>query len=138
MKTMGLTKILLLLLMIYLHIVDDYRHQGILAQMKQKSYWEENAPDKMYRYDYIAALFMHSFSWSFMIMIVPTLYSLYYNTVSDNRDITVLIILLGFVLNLACHMITDHAKANKKCINLIVDQATHIVWIFATWAVFIS
>ena len=135
---MGLTKILLLLLMIYLHIVDDYRHQGILAQMKQKSYWEENAPDRMYSYDYVVALFMHSFSWSFMIMIIPTLYSLYYNTVSDNRDITVLIILLGFVLNLACHMITDHAKANKKCINLIEDQATHIVWIFATWAVFIS
>lgn len=40
----------LLLLMIFLHIVDDYYLQGILASMKQKEWWHKTAPEKMYRY----------------------------------------------------------------------------------------
>ena len=59
----------LLLLMIFLHIVDDYYLQGILASMKQKEWWHKAAPEKMYRYDYIVALIMHGFSWAFMIML---------------------------------------------------------------------
>jgi hypothetical protein len=58
-----------ILLMIFCHIVDDYYLQGILASMKQKKWWQENAPDKPYKYDYIWALIMHSFSWAFMIML---------------------------------------------------------------------
>ena len=50
-------KILLLLTMIFLHIVDDYYLQGWLASAKQKSYWEQNAPDELYKHDYIMALF---------------------------------------------------------------------------------
>ena len=37
--------------------------------MKQKKWWQENAPQKLYKYDYIVALIMHSMSWSFMIML---------------------------------------------------------------------
>ena len=55
--------------MIFCHIVDDYYLQGWLASAKQKKYWEENAPDKMYKHDYIWALIMHSFSWAFMVML---------------------------------------------------------------------
>lgn len=33
----------LLLLMIFLHIVDDYYLQGILASMKQKEWWNKAA-----------------------------------------------------------------------------------------------
>jgi hypothetical protein len=36
----------LLLLMIFLHIVDDYYLQGILASMKQKEWWHKTAPEK--------------------------------------------------------------------------------------------
>ena len=134
---MDLTKILLLLVMIYLHIVDDYRHQGILAQMKQKSYWEENAPDKMYRYDYMMALFMHSFSWTFMIMLVPAIYSLYFNDGFGDQNTTVMTLLAFFVLNLFDHMVVDNAKANLKYINLIMDQSIHLLQIILTWFVFI-
>lgn len=67
-------KLIILVSIIFCHIVDDYYLQGWLASAKQKSWWEKNAPDKLYRYDYIVALFMHSFSWSFMIMLVPTVY----------------------------------------------------------------
>ena len=61
--------------MIFFHIVDDYYLQGWLASAKQKSYWEQNAPDEMYKKDYIWALIMHSFSWAFMIMLPKLLTS---------------------------------------------------------------
>ena len=61
--------IAILILMLFAHIVDDYYLQGWLASAKQKKWWEKNAPDKLYKFDYIMALFMHSFSWTFMIMI---------------------------------------------------------------------
>ena len=76
-------KILLLLTMIFLHIVDDYYLQGWLASAKQKSWWEQNALDKLYKHDYIMALFMHSFSWAFMIMLVPTIYELQMKQILD-------------------------------------------------------
>ena len=64
-----MSNLFVVLLMIFCHIVDDYYLQGWLASAKQKKYWKENAPEKLYRYDYIWALIMHSFSWSFMIML---------------------------------------------------------------------
>lgn len=127
-------KILLLLVMIFLHIVDDYYLQGWLASAKQKSYWEQNAPDKLYKYDYIMALFMHSFSWAFMIMIVPSAYSL---MATSNISNTSLAIALVFLTNLCIHMTTDNAKANLKRINLVQDQLIHLTQIFATWLSFV-
>ena len=122
-------KILLLLTMIFLHIVDDYYLQGWLASAKQKSWWEKNAPDKLYKHDYIMALFMHSFSWTFMIMIVPTIYLL----VTSNINNVSLEVVMIFIGNLGVHMMTDDAKANKKEINLIQDQINHLVQIIVTW-----
>ena len=69
-------KFIILLSMIFCHIVDDYYLQGWLASAKQKEWWKKNAPEKMYSRDYIMALFMHSFSWAFMIMLIPTIYLL--------------------------------------------------------------
>ena len=42
--------------MLYCHILDDFCLQGILASLKQKSWWEENYPNKLYKYDYIISL----------------------------------------------------------------------------------
>ena len=64
-----MSKSFIFILMIFCHIVDDYYLQGWLASAKQKKYWKDNAPDKMYKHDYIWALIMHSFSWAFMIML---------------------------------------------------------------------
>ena len=61
-----MNSIFILLLMIFLHIVDDYYLQGWLASAKQKKYWQDNAPEKLYKYDYDWALIMHSFSWTYM------------------------------------------------------------------------
>ncbi|WP_029502507.1 DUF3307 domain-containing protein [Lachnoclostridium phytofermentans] len=122
-------KIMILLSMIFLHIVDDYYLQGWLASAKQKSWWEKNAPDKLYKHDYIIALFMHSFSWAYMITLVPTLY----------------IVLFGgkwypilFMGNVLIHMVVDDMKANKKKINLIQDQSIHMLQILWTWVCYLN
>lgn len=127
-------KILLLLTMIFLHIVDDYYLQGWLASAKQKSYWEQNAPDELYKHDYIMALFMHSFSWAFMIMVVPSVYTLINTTTTNNAS---LVIALFFLINLCIHMVVDNSKANLKKINLVQDQLCHLVQILITWVVFV-
>ena len=72
-------KILLLLFMIFCHIVDDYYLQGWLASAKQKSWWENNCSNVLYQNDYIMALIMHAFSWTFMIHISIIIYLFYYN-----------------------------------------------------------
>ena len=117
-----------ILLMIFCHIVDDYYLQGWLSSAKQRSYWKENAPQDMYKYDYIWALLMHSFSWSFMIML-PIAY-----TMSFNVDP---LFILVFGINATIHAIADDAKANKKWINLWVDQIIHMVQIVATAVTFL-
>lgn len=115
-------KILILFAMIFAHIMDDYYLQGILAKMKQKKWWEENAPGELYRHDYIVALIAHAFSWSFMITI-PTLF------VSTNY----IVMSIFIIVNTFVHADTDHAKANEHSINLIVDQVCHLIQIIMTW-----
>ena len=113
-----------LLLMIFLHIIDDYKLQaGVLNNLKQKKFWEENAPDKLYKYDYIWALIMHSFSWSFMIML-PIAFYMDFNINSS--------FIWMFILNILIHAYTDDLKANRHKINLIHDQLTHIAQITLT------
>lgn len=118
-----MNKLFVLLWMIFFHIVDDYYLQGWLASAKQRSWWEKNAPEEMYKYDYILALLMHSFSWSFMIMLPIA----YYMNFSINESFYI-----AFILNLVIHAIVDDTKANKKMINLCVDQFIHIGQIFIT------
>ena len=112
---------MILLTMIFLHIVDDYYLQGILAQMKQKKFWKEQAPDEKYKYDYIWALIMHAFSWTFMIML-PFV-------VRGTVDTTFYIF---FIANLIVHAVVDDAKANKFILNLWEDQLIHIFQIAIT------
>lgn len=110
--------------MIFCHIIDDYYLQGILAQLKQKKYWEENAPDALYKYDYIVALIMHGFSWSFMIML-PILIHM-----GSNPPCSFYILLC---LNTGIHSFVDNLKANKHLINLAADQTIHILQILYTF-----
>lgn len=122
-------KLMLLFLMIFLHIVDDYYLQGILAQMKQRSWWEKNAPDSLYKNDYRIALAMHAFSWTFMVMLpVAVCILLGYN-------IHPVCYFVFFVGNCILHAFTDNEKANKKSINLIADQVTHLTQIAITWMI---
>ena len=118
----------ILLSMIFLHIIDDYKLQGILANMKQKAWWKEQIGYKeLYKYDYIVALIEHSFSWTFMVML-PIVISL-------RSDIGLLIV--AYVVNIAIHATVDTLKANALKINLVTDQLIHILQIVVTWLVFI-
>lgn len=119
-----MSRLFVILWMIFFHIVDDYYLQGWLASAKQKSYWEQNAPDEMYKYDYIWALIMHSCSWAFMIML-PIAYIQQFNV-----GMAFVVI---FIFNAVVHAIIDNVKANIKAINLWEDQAIHMLQIFGTY-----
>ena len=110
--------------MIFLHIIDDYVFQApCLCDLKQKSFWEKNAPAKLYENDYLCALLMHGLSWSFMIML-PIAVALNFNV-----DIN---FFLMFIINAVFHAATDDLKANKYRINLWQDQLAHIGQIIIT------
>lgn len=123
-----MSKWFVLLLMIFFHIVDDYYLQAIgpLASMKQKKWWEENYPQKIYKYDYLVALLMHSLSWAFMVMLPISIYR--------SLDIDGTFVIL-FIVNTAIHAFTDNAKANWLLINLSVDQSVHIFQILDTFLI---
>ena len=124
-------KIVILIVMFFCHIVDDYYLQGCLANMKQKSWWQKQTSNKLYKYDYIMALLEHAFSWSFMIMLPVLIYMIYYNELHIGLYAVMLII------NLIVHSIIDNWKANELCINLITDQFLHFIQIVFTWWLFI-
>ena len=121
--------ILTIIVMIFFHIIADYNLQGWLASAKQKKWWEENAPDYMYRHDYITALFMHSFCWSFMIML-PIVFVNYLAVTP--------LMLIVFGVNVMLHMIIDNMKANLHMINLRQDQVFHILQIVYTALIFVE
>lgn len=114
--------------MIFLHIIDDYCLQAsCLCELKQKSFWEKNAPQKLYRNDYLCALLVHGLSWSFMIML-PIAAVLIFN-VSLN-------FFLMFIANAVFHATIDDLKANKYRINLWTDQLVHIGQIIVTFILY--
>ena len=119
----------IILSMIFCHIVDDYYLQGWLASAKQKKWWEENAPQKLYNHDYIMALIMHSMSWSFMIMLPIA--------ISMSCNVSILFVIV-FILNAVIHALVDNLKANKLQISLITDQLIHLLQIFVTAIIFIG
>jgi len=121
---------IILLCMVFCHIVDDYYLQGILASMKQRNWWKTNAPDDMYKHDYIVALIMHSFSWAFMIMLPIGVYLFANGMLMQNNIIMYICWILG---NSVIHAVIDHLKANKKVINLVQDQSYHMIQIFLVW-----
>lgn len=117
-------KIFILLSMIFCHIVDDYYLQGWLASAKQKVWWEKNAPQKLYQKDYLMALLMHSFSWTLMVMLIPSLHSILFGGIWYPTL---------YIGNIIIHFIVDDLKANKKKINLIQDQLIHLLQVTVTW-----
>lgn len=127
-----LKEIILILCMLFCHIVDDYYLQGWLASAKQKKWWEQNAPNVLYKNDYIMALVEHAFSWTFMIHIPITIYLIFMGNLPN-----IYFFLAVFIINWLVHMLTDNAEANQMKINLIIDQSIHIIQIVCTWLVYV-
>lgn len=117
-------KIFIFLSMIFCHIIDDYKLQPpLLNTLKQRSWWQENAPDDIYKNDYLMALFMHATSWSFMTHLPIALYK--------RLDIGIPF-LASFIANLLVHAFVDDLKANRHKINLVTDQLIHLLQITIT------
>lgn len=125
--------VLLLLTMIFLHIVDDFYLQGVLATMKQKSWWKENCPDELYKHDYVVALIVHGFSWSFMVHLPLIFHCLY-----AWAKIPGVWIPLSMILHCYLHASIDHDKANKHDISLAEDQFLHLIQIVGIWVCFLA
>lgn len=125
-------RFIFLFIMLFLHIVDDYYLQGILASMKQKKWWYENAPAPLYKNDWKMALFEHAFSWSFMITLPWLVVS-----IATQNNMGFFLLTFFYILNTILHACIDNLKANEEVFNLIIDQSLHFLQICTTWLAFI-
>lgn len=117
-------RIFIMMLMLQMHVIDDYYLQGILANLKQKDWWRKQKGYRdLYRHDWIPALLAHAFSWTFMVML-PLAFYFNFNLSAE------FLILFGF--NWIVHAVIDHLKANVRCIDLVTDQTIHVIMILVT------
>lgn len=130
-----LQNIIILILMFYMHVIDDYILQGVLAKMKQEQWWRSKlgVNFKKYRYDYIVALFWHSLSWSISISIPAIMYCFYRSNFTPSA-----VIIIAILANTIIHMIVDHMKANMLMINLLADQIIHMLQVIIYWILLIT
>lgn len=119
-----------------LHIIADFNLQGILAYLKQKEWWKENCPQKLYKNDWREALGIHSVEWS-IITFVPIYFILSMYELTDKFKNSleirpIYLILIVFGTNSIIHAIVDHFKSNKHSISLKTDQFIHRLQIYIT------
>ena len=119
-------KIYLLLFMIFAHIIDDFVLQGVLANMKQKKFWKEKAPDELYKHDYVASLFIHGLSWAITTHL-PLIF-LYGASIAS-------FVFFSILIHAVLHAVIDDLKANQHKINLIQDQVLHLIQLIITSSV---
>ena len=119
-----------LLLMVLCHIIDDFVLQPVcLSKLKQKSWWEANAPDDLYKDDYKVALFIHALSWSIMIHL-PIIFLW--------PGVPGLVMCMTVFVNCLAHAWMDDRKANEKAVNLRTDQSFHLFQIFVTFIMLLA
>ena len=113
------------LIMILLHIIDDFVLQPIcLSKLKQKSFWEPYVKDnEKYKFDYKVALVIHALYWAIMIHL-PFMFF-----VSNE-----ILVFISIIINATIHTYIDDEKANKLNISLLEDQLIHLIQIGTTWA----
>lgn len=117
--------IFVLILMLLAHFFADFHLQGILADMKQEQWWrKQEGYNSKYKYDYLAALAIHSAEWTLWVMMPLMLL--------PHLDLGIFLLLAA--LNMVVHSLTDNSKANYKDINLIQDQIIHLAQIAFTYA----
>ena len=120
----------LLPIMTFCHVIADYNLQGILANLKQTKWWEQNYHTNKDEQNASAALRIHSGSWAFMIMLPIMLFML----ITKQYDFDFYIVALG--INSLIHSIVDDAKCNQEIINYRTDQYIHMFQIGITWLIY--
>ena len=117
--------VIVLILMLLAHFFADFHLQGILADMKQEQWWkQQDGYNSKYKYNYLAALAIHSAEWTLWTMIPLFLL--------PHLDLGMFLLLA--TLNIVVHSLTDNSKANCRDINLVQDQALHLAQIAFTYA----
>lgn len=134
----------LFLLMLLAHIVEDFHLQGKMADMKQKTWWHDRIVDsckwfpdeerpegfrrrmKAYGRDYVPVLILHGFEWAICVSI-PVLF---YTGFEPSAAYMIAMVAMALL-----HSLVDHMKCNMRMINLIHDQAIHVIQVVALWAV---
>ena len=123
---------LILPIMIFLHILDDFHLQGVLAKMKQKIYWKKYGP--RYSNDYKISLSIHSLEWTFVITIPMLIDSWKRCEVGGSKYIwSVVLYFVILLFNFPIHYAIDDMKANGHEINLVTDQTLHMLQIVFAW-----
>lgn len=122
--------LIVFMFMLFMHGIADFNLQGCLADLKQKSWWKNFFildDNKLYRtrFDYMAALAIHSFTWSVCIMI-PLVVCF---------ELTPGMFVWLTFINTVVHAIVDNAKCNKYNLNLIEDQLVHVIQMLVTLGV---
>lgn len=111
--------------MLLAHFFADFNLQGILADMEQEQWWKrQEGYNSKYKYDYIAALAIHSTEWTLWMMIPLFLL--------PHLDLGIFLLLAA--LNIVVHSLTDDSKANYRDISLVQDQVIHLAQIAFTYA----
>ena len=119
---------IVLILMLLAHFFTDFHLQGILADMKQEQWWKrQERYNSKNKYDYVAALVIHSAEWTLWMMI-PLL-------LLPHLDLGMFLLLAA--LNIVVHSLTDNSKANYRDISLVQDQVIHLAQIAFTYAVLV-
>lgn len=136
-------KAFIFITMVLLHILEDFHLQGILANMKQKSWWQSECvklgityDSSKYRRDHIISLIIHALENSIFItlpFIVDGLITTF-TTIPNNS----FFIGWAFIIfaNTVVHAIIDDFKCNSKGINLIVDQILHFIFIILFFSLY--
>ena len=144
-------KIFILLLMLFMHYIEDFHLQGCLANLKQKKWWREQMNNNhyilehsIYKNDYKMALFAHSIENALFVML-PLIIDLLISEFTHHLQNTWILFIPSTLLILVSHYLIDNEKANKMKINLIQDQLYHLgiillifisyFWVIGEWCI---
>lgn len=126
-------KIAIILLTLLMHFIYDFHIQGILAEMKQKSWWSNecnkyHVPFFNYRNDYKMALIVHSVECALFTML-PLIVDMLISERTGHLQNSWILFLPCVLLLTVSHYLIDDKKANELKINLVQDQLYHITFI---------
>lgn len=124
----------LLLVSVYLHFWDDFHHQGCLKEMKQRIWWETHPQyTDEYANDYKICMMVHAFEWACAVHAPYIIYGLYNGLFTDMK---VVMTLTSITFHMLYHARIDSMKANERKINLVTDQANHMIQLLVIMTTF--
>lgn len=129
--------------MVLFHILEDFHLQGILASMKQKSWWQSECnklgikyESSKYKHDHIISLCIHALENSIFITLPLIIDGLIATlTINPNNCLFIGWVFIIFA-NTVVHAFIDNFKCNNKGINLIIDQILHFIFIILFFSLY--